>query len=102
MTGVIDLFTLDLNAFIDLHEVVGLKPRGIGYTSLVFKFKFRSSLKSSELRKYMIWWFKTKLHGEVGPFSNEGVEKQVWWVTLAVEIKEDRDRVAGGDPVCDG
>lgn len=98
MTAVIDLFNQDLGDYIDLEKVVGLKPLAIGYTKLVFHFKFKDGARrpTAPIRQYLEWWFKNKLHGDPGPFSNEGVEAQVWWVSLAVEIKEDRDRASGG------
>jgi hypothetical protein len=104
MTGVIDLFSHDLGGYLDLEKVVGLKPQSIGYTRLVFHFKFKKTTPASTepIRTYLEWWFKNKLHGDIGPFSNEGVENQIWWVTLAVEIKEDRDRNPGLDALCNG
>jgi hypothetical protein len=93
MTGVTDLFNEDLGGYIDLDSIVGLKPHALGYTTLVFRFRYKKTTTASTepIKLYLLWWFKNKLHGDVGPYSNDEVEDQVWWVKISVEIKEDRD-----------
>lgn len=98
MLSVIALFDADLADYISLEEVVGLKPLAIGYTTLVFKFSYRNPSSAEPIKQYLLWWFKTKLHGEVGSYSSNEAEEQVWWVKVAVEIKEDRGGNYSTDP----
>jgi hypothetical protein len=99
MSGVTELFQTDI-AHVRLHKIVGMKPGSLGYRSLVFYFQHRPIRRINDMvlqvateeqvRKYLKWWFENKLNGIVGPCSDPGVEDQVWWVRVPIEIKEDR------------
>lgn len=90
-SAVIDLFLHDLEGYLVLDKLIGMNPQSVGYNTLVFHFHLlaKGPASTEPIQRYLQWWFKNKLHGKVLKF-NEG-EEQVWWVSTAVEIKEDRD-----------
>jgi hypothetical protein len=96
MRAVTELFKLDLEGHVYLDQIVGMRPSGLGYKTLVFYFRpYQHSPETvAKVYPYIKWWFENKLNGIVGPVTRGEITYQVWWVQVPIEIKEDRDGLA--------